>query len=77
MLIKSLKKIFDFVNLTKFLLIQTLFLYRQRNLFCSVPTEHFFQKFRNIGTFSNVPGNILKIIERMRIAKLCSDWGKK
>ena len=41
----------------------------------------FFQKFRNIGTFSNVRSwehlNILKIIERNKIAKLCRDWAKK
>ena len=42
-------------------------------MFCSVLTEHFFQKFRNIGTFRNVPRNILKIIATTKIAMLLSD----
>ena len=43
-------------------------------MFCSVLTEHFFQKFRNIGTFRNVPKNILEIIAKTKIAMLFSDW---
>ena len=45
---------------------------------CSVPfwQNIFFQKFRNIGTFWNVPRNILKIIDKTKIAMLCSDWAE-
>ena len=45
-------------------------------MFCSVLTEHFFQKFRNIGTFRNVPRNILEIIAKTKIAILLSDWAE-
>ena len=45
-------------------------------MFCSVLTEHFFQKFRNIGTFRNAPRNILKIIAKTKIAMLLSDWAE-
>ena len=40
-------------------------------LFCSDRT--FFQKFRNI---FKCPRNILKIIGKKKIAKLCSEWAK-
>ena len=43
-------------------------------MFCSVLTEHFFQKFRNIGTFRNVPRNILEIIAKAKITMLLSNW---
>ena len=45
-------------------------------MFCSVLTEHFFQKCRNIGTFRNVPRNILEIIAKTKIAILLSDWAE-
>ena len=45
-------------------------------MFCSILTEHFFQKCRNIGTFRNVPRNISEIISKTKIAMLLGDWAE-
>ena len=55
---------------------QNIFSLFWQNMFCSVLTEHFFQNLRNVGTFWNVPRNILKIIDKAKIAMLCSDWAE-
>ena len=52
---------------------QNIFSLFWQNMFCSVLTEHFFQNLRNIGTFWNVPRNILMIIAKTKIAMLFSD----